>query len=308
MKQRVLDNFVTLKRKKTSEDTKNEKPEEEKIVRKKPQNENQKLENKINLPKETIENHPSNLPKETIENSPSKFYPTYSSFIETLETWKDPLKDYILEPNNKNMLYTYNFLKKEYENKIIFPPKENIFKAFQITKYSEIKVVIIGQDPYPNPGDAMGLSFSVNKSQRIPQSLLNIYKCLEKDNNIQFKKPLHGDLTSWAEQGVFLLNSTLTVECKKANSHQKNSKWNLFTDFVISKISSLKKNIVFLLWGNFAIEKKKLIDGKKHLIITNIHPSPLAQKKGDFTISKQFSECNEYLKKNGIKEINWQIQ
>ena len=206
------------------------------------------------------------------------------------------------------MLYTYNFLKKEYENKIIFPPKENIFKAFQITKYSEIKVVIIGQDPYPNPGDAMGLSFSVNKSQRIPQSLLNIYKCLEKDNNIQFKKPLHGDLTSWAEQGVFLINSTLTVECKKANSHQKNSKWNLFTDFVISKISSLKKNIVFLLWGNFAIEKKKLIDGKKHLIITNIHPSPLAQKKGDFTISKQFSECNEYLKKNGIKEINWQIQ
>ena len=169
-------------------------------------------------------------------------------------------------------------------------------------------MVIIGQDPYPNPGDAMGMSFSVPKTQPIPGSLRNIYKCLEKDQKIKFIKPKHGELESWAEQGVFLLNATLTVECKKANSHQKNSGWSKFTDFVIKQISLQKNNIVFLLWGNFAINKSSLIDNKKHLIIKNIHPSPLAQSKGDFTKSEQFSQTNDYLIKNGIEPINWEIK
>ena len=237
-----------------------------------------------------------------------KFYPTYESFIDKLSTWKIPLKLFINPPNNSIMKSIYSFVKKEYSTKKIFPPKNLIFNAFIKTPWDKVKVVIIGQDPYPNPGDAMGLSFSVPKTQNIPGSLRNIYKCLEKDKKIKFKRPNHGDLESWAEQGVFLLNATLTVECKKPNSHQKNSGWNKFTDYVIKQISLQKKNIVFLLWGNFAINKSSLIDTNKHLIIKNIHPSPLAQSKGDFTNSLQFSQTNEYLIKNGIEPINWEIK
>ena len=252
--------------------------------------------------------NPKIIPKKTNEEPNTKFYPTYESFIDKLETWKIPLKTFIAPPNNSQMKSIYNFIKKEYETKTIFPPKNLIFNAFSKTPWDKVKVVIIGQDPYPNPGDAMGLSFSVPKNQRIPGSLINIYKCLEKDNKLKFIKPRHGDLSSWAEQGVFLINATLTVECKKANSHQKNSGWAKFTDFVIKQISLQKKNIVFLLWGNFAIAKSSLIDGNKHLIIKNIHPSPLAQSKGDFTKSEQFSQTNEYLEKNGIEPINWDIK
>ena len=238
----------------------------------------------------------------------SKFYPTYESFIDKLESWKVPLKLFINPPNNSIMKSIYNFVKKEYSSKTIFPPKHLLFNAFSKTPWDKVKVVIIGQDPYPNPGDAMGLSFSVPKTQNIPGSLRNIYKCLEKDQKIKFIRPKHGDLVSWAEQGVFLLNATLTVECKKPNSHQKSSGWSKFTDFVIKQISLQKNNIVFLLWGNFAINKSSLIDTKKHLIIKNIHPSPLAQSKGDFTNSQQFSQTNEYLIKNGIEPINWEIK
>ena len=252
--------------------------------------------------------NPKIIPKKENEEQNSKFYPTYESFIDKLETWKIPLKTFINPPNNSQMKSIYNFIKKEYETKTIFPPKNLIFNAFSKTPWDKVKVVIIGQDPYPNPGDAMGLSFSVPKNQRIPGSLINIYKCLEKDKKLKFIKPRHGDLSSWAEQGVFLINATLTVECKKANSHQKNSGWAKFTDFVIKQISLQKKNIVFLLWGNFAIAKSSLIDGNKHLIIKNIHPSPLAQSKGDFTKSEQFSQANEYLEKNGIEPINWDIK
>ena len=251
---------------------------------------------------------PKNPEKKIVDDEKAKFYTTYESFIDKLESWKVPLKFFINPPNDKQMKSIYTFVKKEYETKTIFPPKNLIFNAFSKTPWDKVKVVIIGQDPYPNPGDAMGLSFSVPRSQRLPGSLLNIYKCLEKDEKIKFVKPKHGDLSSWAEQGVFLINATLTVECKKANSHQKNSGWSKFTDFVIKQISQQKKNIVFLLWGNFAIAKSSLIDSSKHLIIKNIHPSPLAQTKGDFTQSKQFSEANEYLKKNGIEPINWEIK
>ena len=205
------------------------------------------------------------------------------------------------------MISIYNYVKSEYNSKLIHPPKDKIFTAFKLTPFENVKVVIIGQDPYPNPGDAMGLSFSVPKTQRKPQSLLNIYKCLHNDPKIHFEIPSHGDLTAWAKQGVFLLNSTLTVVSKNANSHQKNSGWSFFTDFVINQISLLKDHVVFMLWGNFAIEKEKLIDSNKHLVIKNIHPSPLAQKKGDFTKSDQFSKANEFLVKYGIAEVNWQI-
>jgi uracil-DNA glycosylase len=248
------------------------------------------------------------VPKKTVDDPNAKFYTTYESFIDKLETWKLPLKSFIDPPNNSQMKSIYTFVKKEYENKTIFPPKNLIFNAFSKTPWNKVKVVIIGQDPYPNPGDAMGLSFSVPRNQRIPGSLINIYKCLEKDKKLKFVKPKHGDLSSWAEQGVFLINATLTVECKKANSHQKNSGWSKFTDYVIKQISLQKKNIVFLLWGNFAIAKSSLIDSKKHLIIKNIHPSPLAQSKGDFTKSEQFSQANEYLEKAELEPINWEIK
>ena len=271
-------------------------------------NNNSKDEQKTNNNQTKSPNNNNNN-NEPINNYPDlKFYPTYQSFISLLSTWQEPLKEFITPPNNKIMQFIYNFVKSEYESKTIFPPKSQIFSAFQQTPFSNLKVVIIGQDPYPNPNDAMGLSFSVNKSQPIPPSLINIYKCLENDKKLNFKKPSHGDLSFWAKQGVFLLNSTLTVVAKKANSHQKNSKWNEFTDYVIKVINKNKEHIVFLLWGNFAIGKKKYIDENKHYVICNIHPSPLAAKFGKFWESKQFSLCNEYLKKYGIKEIDWQIK
>ena len=304
-----MDKFIK-KRKKSDADTaeqesktdKNKNPEKSPLKQKKiqPMEEEEKDEKK-----------PKEAPQKIIteDNSQNlKFYPTYESFIDKLETWKEPLKSFINPPNNSIMKSIYTFVKKEYSTKKIFPPKDLIFNAFSKTPWDNVKVVIIGQDPYPNPGDAMGLSFSVPKTQNIPGSLRNIYKCLEKDKKIKFIRPKHGDLESWAEQGVFMLNATLTVECKKANSHQKNSGWSKFTDFVIKQISAQKKNIVFLLWGNFAINKSALIDTSKHLIIKNIHPSPLAQNKGDFTNSEQFSQTNEYLIKNGIEPINWEIK
>ena len=173
-------------------------------------------------------------PKKINEEVNSKFFSTYESFIDKLESWKIPLKSFISPPNNSIMKSIYSFVKKEYETKTIFPPKNLIFNAFQKTSWDKVKVVIIGQDPYPKPGDAMGLSFSVPKSQKIPGSLNNIYKCLERDKNLKFIRPKHGDLSSWAEQGVFLINATLTVECKKPNSHQKNSGWSKFTDFAVT--------------------------------------------------------------------------
>ena len=304
-----MDKFV--KKRKTS-DLPDEEPKEEKnkISKKEKSPEKQKKRQPMEIEEKSKDSNQNiqNKITQNEKNSNLKFYPTYESFIEKLSSWKEPLKSFINPPNNSIMKSIYNFVKKEYSTKTIFPPKDLIFNAFQKTPWDKVKVVIIGQDPYPNPGDAMGMSFSVPKTQPIPGSLRNIYKCLEKDQKIKFIKPKHGDLESWAEQGVFLLNATLTVECKKANSHQKNSGWSKFTDFVIKQISLQKNNIVFLLWGNFAINKSSLIDNKKHLIIKNIHPSPLAQSKGDFTKSEQFSQTNDYLIKNGIEPINWEIK
>ena len=299
-----MDKFVKKRKTDNSEEV-NDKNNDTKKVDKSPL---KQIKPPIIKSEEEESENQKKIPKITNEDKNSKFYTTYESFIDKLETWKIPLKEFINPPNNTQMKSIYNFAKKEYETKTIFPPKNLIFNAFSKTPWDKVKVVIIGQDPYPNPGDAMGLSFSVPKSQRIPGSLINIYKCLEKDKKLKFVKPKHGDLCSWAEQGIFLINATLTVECKKANSHQKTSGWAKFTDFVIKQISLQKKNIVFLLWGNFAIAKSSLIDGNKHLIIKNIHPSPLAQSKGDFTKSEQFSQANEFLEKNGIEPINWNIK
>ncbi len=190
--------------------------------------------------------------------------------------------------------------KKQQKN--IYPPSSLIFNAFNSTPFDKVKVVILGQDPYHRPNQAMGLSFSVPKSVRIPPSLNNIYKELEKD--INFKVPSHGDLTSWATQGVFLLNAFLTVEAGKPGSH-RNIGWGLFTDKVISLLSEQRQNIVFMLWGNFAKNKTDLINHSKHLVLTAAHPSPLA--RGAFFGSKHFSKANEYLISKSIKPIEWQI-
>ena len=194
------------------------------------------------------------------------------------------------------------FIKSEYKNKTIFPPYENIFDALRYTDYDEIKVVILGQDPYHGVGEANGLCFSVNRGIKMPPSLRNIYKELYSDLGIE-KNMLDGNLLPWVKEGVMLLNTGLTVEKDKPNSH-KNLKWNVFTDKVIEKLNEREEPIVFILWGNNARLKKDLITNPIHLVIESAHPSPFSARNGFFN-SKPFSRTNEFLKKNGIKEINW---
>jgi len=188
------------------------------------------------------------------------------------------------------------------DSKTVFPPGPLIFNAYNITPPQNVKVVIIGQDPYHNPGEAMGLSFSVPIGISIPPSLKNIYKELKAD--INFIPPTHGDLTLWANQGVFLLNAILTVENNQAGSH-KNIGWQQFTDATISYLSGHRENLVFMLWGNFAKNKKTLIDTNRHLVLESAHPSPLAGNA--FQGCRHFSKANEYLIANHIKPIDWQL-
>lgn len=185
----------------------------------------------------------------------------------------------------------------------IYPPKELIFRALELTPFENIKVVILGQDPYHGEGEANGLAFSVNKGVKLPPSLRNIYEELKSDMGI--KIPNHGDLTSWAKQGVLLLNSVLTVEKDKPASH-RNIGWEEYTDSIIKKISDKKENIVFILWGKYAQSKKDFIDERKYLVISSPHPSPFSANKGFFG-SKPFSKTNTYLKSKGKKEIDWRI-
>ena len=195
------------------------------------------------------------------------------------------------------------FLKKEKEaGKVLYPPGSLIFNAFDTTPFQHVKVVILGQDPYHNPGEAMGLSFSVPKGMRVPPSLQNIYKEIQSDLGLPV--PPHGDLTAWAQQGVFLLNSMLTVEKNQAGSHQKIG-WQDFTDTVIKTLSDQREHLVFMLWGNFAKKKKALIDADKHLVLEAAHPSPLAG--GAFGGCRHFSKANAYLKEKGQKPIDWSI-
>ena len=211
--------------------------------------------------------------------------------------WDSILSDEINKPYFKNIMDTLN---KLYLEKEIYPKKENIFNAFKIP-YKDVKVVILGQDPYHGEGEAHGYAFSCLKTP-IPPSLKNIYKELYSDLGIE-KDMLNGDLTPWANQGVMLLNAGLTVEKDKPNSH-KDMGWNYFTDAVISKLNEREDPIVFILWGNFAKEKAKLITNKNHLVIESAHPSPFSARNGFFG-SKPFSKTNDFLIKNNKKPINW---
>jgi len=197
-----------------------------------------------------------------------------------------------------------SFIEKEYACKTIYPPYKNIFRAFNLLNPDEVKVVIIGQDPYHGPNQAKGLAFSVPKETKIPPSLVNIYKELVDD--IGCKTPANGDLSSWARQGVLLINAVLTVEHALPNSH-KNMGWEIFTNSVISKLSDEYENIVFILWGNPSQKKASLIDEQKHLILKAPHPSPLSAYRGFFK-SKPFSLTNAYLKKHNLKEIDWSLK
>ena len=193
------------------------------------------------------------------------------------------------------------FLKEEYSNYTIYPDMYNIFNSMKNTAFKDIKVVILGQDPYHEQGQAMGLSFSVPVGEKIPPSLVNIYKEIESETGK--KMPPHGNLTSWAKQGVLLLNTVLTVREHQANSH-KGKGWEKFTDAIIKKISSEKSGVVFLLWGANARSKKELIDKNKHLILETVHPSPLSAYNGFFGCN-HFIKANEYLIKLGKTPIDW---
>lgn len=217
--------------------------------------------------------------------------------FELPDDWKEILKE---EVNKDYFIVLKKNLLEEYKSKIICPKIENVFESFKLCAIDNLKVVILGQDPYHNFDQAHGLSFSVPKFVKMPPSLVNVFKELKSDLSIEI--PHHGCLEGWAKQGVLLLNSFLTVELHKPLSHSKIG-WELFTDFVIEKISNLKNDLVFLLWGSFAKNKSVLIDRKKHCILTSAHPSPLSSYK--FFGCKHFSKTNEFLASKNIPIINW---
>ncbi|MFT5648278.1 MAG: uracil-DNA glycosylase [Aureispira sp.] len=219
--------------------------------------------------------------------------------VEIEATWKVALAE---EFQKEYFAKISTFLKDaRAEGKTIYPPENLIFNAFNKVPLSEVKVVILGQDPYHGPDQAHGLSFSVPMAAKVPPSLRNVYKELIEDMP-GFEKPTHGNLEKWANQGVFLLNAFLTVEHKKAGSHQKIG-WAHFTDAVIKKISDECEGVVFLLWGNFAKKKAVLVDAEKHLVLESAHPSPLAGTA--FLGNKHFSQTNAYLEKQGKAIIDW---
>jgi len=222
--------------------------------------------------------------------------------VQLEKSWLDVLENEFEKDYMKSLK---SFLQTQKQNKqLVYPQSTEIFNAFNLTPFDEVKVVILGQDPYHGAGQAHGLSFSVKEGVRLPPSLQNIYKELSTDIP-GFKTPVNGNLTHWAKQGVLLLNATLTVNAGSAGSHQKQG-WETFTDAAIKAISDKKTGVVFILWGRFAQEKTRLIDGSKHFIIKSAHPSPFSAYNGFFG-SKPFSQTNELLKKQGLKEIDWQI-
>jgi uracil-DNA glycosylase len=216
------------------------------------------------------------------------------------ESWKTVLAEEFAAPYFQQLK---DFLIEEKKQYVVYPNGSHIFSAFNRTPFDAIKVVILGQDPYHGPGQANGFCFSVSPGIRKPPSLVNIFKEIQDDLGIPI--PESGNLEPWADQGVLLLNATLTVRANTAGSHQKKG-WETFTDAVIKKISEQKENIVFLLWGNFAIQKEVLINPTKHVILKAAHPSPLA--RGAFFGCKHFSKTNALLKEHGIQEINWKIE
>ncbi len=216
------------------------------------------------------------------------------------DSWRTVLKD---EFEQAYFAEIKQFLKSQYQaGKRIYPPGKLMFNAFDQTPFDKVRVVILGQDPYHGPGQAMGLSFSVPYGVRVPASLKNIYKEMHEDVGASIAE--HGDLTSWAQQGVLLLNAILTVEHKQPGSHKKIG-WQRFTDAVIRIISEQRDGIVFMLWGNFAQSKQELIDFDRHFVLTAAHPSPLA--RGAYFGSRHFSQANTHLVSRGEEPINWQL-
>jgi uracil-DNA glycosylase len=215
--------------------------------------------------------------------------------------WLDVLQDQF---QSEYFTQLKKFLVAEKQQYTIYPPGKDIFTAFDSTPFSQVKVVIIGQDPYHGPNQANGMCFSVSAGTPHPPSLRNIYKEIEQDLGIPY--PQSGDLEPWAKQGVFLINATLTVRARQAASHQKQG-WEIFTDSVIKKLSDQKEGLVFLLWGNFAIAKSKLIDTTKHHILTSVHPSPLSAHRGFFGCG-HFSKANEILSNQGSIPIDWRVE
>ncbi|MBD0726310.1 uracil-DNA glycosylase [Flavobacterium sp. L1I52] len=214
--------------------------------------------------------------------------------------WQTILSDELQKPYFSDLMME---VEKEYQTGICYPPKGLIFSAFNYCDFSNLKLVIIGQDPYHGEGEANGLCFSVNNGVKIPPSLRNIYREINDDLD-NLLMPVSGNLEHWAKQGVLLLNASLTVQKDKPNSH-KHLKWNLFTDAVIQKISDEKENIVFLLWGSFAQKKGSKIDRNKHLVLESGHPSPMSANQGKWFGNKHFSQANAYLKSKNKEEINW---
>lgn len=220
--------------------------------------------------------------------------------IKTGNDWDEVLDDLF---KSENYLKIREFLKTEYSTRDIYPSMYDIFNAFKFTPYSNVKAVILGQDPYHEPGQAHGLCFSVQDGVKLPPSLVNIYKEIKSDLGIT--EPDNGNLTKWAKQGVLLLNTSLTVRRGAANSH-KDCGWTQFTDEVIKKLAAREKPMVFILWGANARSKKAFIDGKRHLILESAHPSPLSCYNGFFG-SRPFSKTNNFLVANGETPIDWNL-
>lgn len=215
------------------------------------------------------------------------------------QSWKEVLGP---EFDKQYFVDLTKLVRQEYMNYRCFPPGKLIFNAFNLCPFNDVKVVIIGQDPYHEMGQAMGLSFSVPDGVAMPPSLINIFKEIEMD--LGTPMPKNGDLTRWAEQGVLLLNATLTVRAHQANSHQKLG-WQTFTDAAIKALNARREHLVYMLWGGFARSKKYLIDQNKNFILESVHPSPLSANRGGWFGNHQFSRCNEYLKANGIEPVKW---
>ncbi len=219
--------------------------------------------------------------------------------VKIAENWRTILQDEFEKPYFKELT---TFVKQEYDSTTCFPSENQIFQAFKLCAFDNLKVVIIGQDPYHGEGQANGLCFSVNDGIKHPPSLINVFKEINTDLNISY--PKSGNLERWAKQGVLLLNATLTVKAHNAGSHQKKG-WEQFTDAVISKISKEKENVVFLLWGSYAKKKGVKIDVIKHSVLSTGHPSPLSANRGLWFGNNHFSKTNDYLKEQGISVINW---
>ncbi len=214
------------------------------------------------------------------------------------ESWKPVLAE---EFGKSYFSELTSFVRNEYKSQTIYPPAKLIFNAFDQCPFDQLKVVILGHDPYHGPGQAHGLCFSVNDGIDLPPSLRNIFK--ELKNDLGKEIPQSGNLIDWAKQGVLLLNATLTVRANQAGSHQ-NKGWEQFTDAVINKINEQKQHVVFILWGNYAISKAKFIDQNKHLVLNSVHPSPLSASRGFFG-NHHFSKANDFMVKNELQPVQW---